>query len=251
MAKRAAYTGLDARYGFRGVPRPINGSTVRFPARWSRYYPAGYEPEKWAFLEAACVPGSLALDLGAHLGLFSVAMGRAVGPNGRVLAFEPTERTRAALTQTVRLNGLESVVEVRGEALGAADGTGWFADEGLMSNRNHLTAVSEGGAPVTIASVDSIVAAGKGDRPVSCLKIDIEGGEVDALRGAERTIVDHRPGLAIEVHPPVLRQLGVPLDAVSALLDEWGYRAVVAGQVIDREWATQQVDGYELQAVPA
>ena len=102
QAKRVAYAALDARHGFRGVPRMVNGEVIRFPARWSRYYPATYEPTKTAFLRERAAQGATVIDLGAHIGLFSVHLARSVGPSGRVVSCEPAPETAAVLRRTVR-----------------------------------------------------------------------------------------------------------------------------------------------------
>src|SRR5438067_2438972 len=137
LAKRAAYRALDLCTAGRGVPRRIGGEVVRFPARWCRYYEAAYEPETFRFLAAQCRPGSTVLDIGAHLGLFTVIMARRVGPGGRVLSFEPTPSTRAALSETVRLNGFRDRVQVRGEAVAGTVGQAAFYCTGDdISNAN-------------------------------------------------------------------------------------------------------------------
>src|SRR5438552_1491680 len=90
FSKDGAYALLDLCTGYRGIGQRIGGEVFRFPAKWSRYYEAGYEAPTFQFLKEHCRPGSTALDLGAHLGLFTMLMARRVGPAGKVYAFEPT-----------------------------------------------------------------------------------------------------------------------------------------------------------------
>src|SRR5437879_13846628 len=119
LAKEIAYVALDVCTAWRGVPRLVGGEWISFPARWCRYYAADYEPATFTFLRAHCLEGATVLDVGAHIGLFSVLMARLVGPSGRVISFEPTPLTRRVLDETVRLNGFGDVVEVRAEAVSA------------------------------------------------------------------------------------------------------------------------------------
>ena len=137
-AKMATYSAADVLTRHRGSARKFNGHTIRLPPRWARYYPRDYEPAKQSFLEAMCPEGGTVIDGGAHIGLFSVVMARAVGPAGRVLAFEPTPDSRAVLYRTLELNGLDNVT-VRSSALSSSSGTAIFHATGDPgSNANSL-----------------------------------------------------------------------------------------------------------------
>ena len=111
--KEAAYKILDAVTPGRGVVRNIGGERIRFPAKWSRYYEAGYEPETFRFFRDNLKPGDAVLDIGGHIGLFAVVTARLVGPDGRVFSFEPTPFTRNVLEEVVDLNNYTDRVEVR------------------------------------------------------------------------------------------------------------------------------------------
>ncbi|NJK44255.1 MAG: FkbM family methyltransferase, partial [Pleurocapsa sp. SU_196_0] len=74
-------------------------------------------------------PGDVFLDIGAHIGLFTVVMARLVGPEGRVFSFEPTPSTRAVLERTVRLNQCDDRAEVRPEAVARTSGRSEFFDD--------------------------------------------------------------------------------------------------------------------------
>src|SRR5438876_1042115 len=103
FAKSVAYGALNVCSGGRGLHRVIGGEGVRFPAPWFRYYQEDYEPATFSFLRAYCTPGSAVLDIGAHIGLFSVVMARLVGPSGRVFSFEPSQVSRRVLQETIRI----------------------------------------------------------------------------------------------------------------------------------------------------
>src|SRR5262245_11518822 len=138
VLKSFVYGAVDVCTAGRGIKRVICGEPIRFPPRWSRYYPRDYDPPKFEFLRAHCHEGDLVMDIGAHLGLFSVFMSRQVGPSGRVFSFEPTSHTRQALEQTIRLNHCSNV-EVRAEAVAGSSGTAMLYDTGhALSNANSL-----------------------------------------------------------------------------------------------------------------
>ncbi len=251
--KGPVYGALDLATRRRGVARVINGEVVRFPARWSRYYPTEYEREKHDFLVRTCLPGSAALDLGAHLGLFTVTMARAVGPEGCVIAVEPTSSTREALERTISLNSLDRIVDVRAEAV--TDRTGetvrFFETPDQLSNANSvvMTTRSAGSFDVASTTVDEIV--DRLDRPLSCVKLDIEGAELLALRGAERAVRRFGPALALEVHPRQLRAGGWSPADLWAWLDDAGYQVSCDAVAVSEPWFTEQNEAFEVQAVAA
>jgi len=227
----------------------VNGEKVRMAPRWARYYPADYEPAKQRFLREHCRPGSTVLDLGAHIGLYTVLMAGYVGEGGRVLAFEPTPATRRQLRRTIRLNRL-SIVEVRDEAVSASTGGALLNDTGEpVSNANSLAPIGRARSQVAIrtTSLDDLVVPER----ISCLKIDIEGAEVDALRGATALLEKDRPALTIEIHPVQLGLAGQEAVEIWDLLNAFGYVLLDGSQRLSRDEVENRRQGcYETQALP-
>ena len=251
LVKRVAYVGLDARHGFRGVPRVVNGETVRFPARWSRYYPSTYEPAKAAFLRAHATPGATALDLGAHIGLFSVLLARSVGPTGHVISFEPAPATAAVLRATVRCNHLGPVVSAREAALAGRRGEVELFETGdECSNASSVVRTDRTAASVRVAAttLDDLVADER--LTVAVVKMDIEGAELDVLEGASALLSEQRPALAIEVHPRELATSGRDPREVFDVLVAHGYALTEEGHPLDRA-SFGRPGCFELQALPA
>ena len=130
FAKSLVYGAVEVMTGGRGIARRIGGEVIRFPVRFSRYYEQDYEPETFRFLREHCRKGDVVLDIGAHIGLFTVVTARLVGPTGRVYSFEPTPNTRKTLERTVRLNDIGDWVHVHGEAVSRVSGTATLFDTG-------------------------------------------------------------------------------------------------------------------------
>ncbi len=249
--KNVAYDAVDLWNGGRGVKRVISDEPIRFRARWSRYYPSDYEPGKFAFLRTHCRLGTAVIDIGAHIGLFTVLMARCVGPSGSVLSFEPTPFTRQALLDTVRRNSCEAIVEVRPEAISDQIGVARFHDSGdPLSNANSLVETSRAKSVLTVpvTTVDALVT--ERELLVSCIKVDAEGSEVDIIRGAAATINRCRPALQIEVHPRSIRASGSHPLELWDLLHSHRYSIGIDGSPIDRERWSAQSDSFEMQAVP-
>ena len=98
--KELIYNLLDMASFGRGLKRTINGHQLRLPTRYFKYFPSTYEAENFEFLTNNCKPGAVIIDIGAHIGLFSVIASQVTGATGKVYAF----RTYADITnQTFRL----------------------------------------------------------------------------------------------------------------------------------------------------
>jgi FkbM family methyltransferase len=233
----------------RGIPRSVNGRIVRFPARWPRFYPRVYEPEKATFLKERTRPATLAIDVGAHLGVFSIDMADADGPHGTVMSFEPNSDTRAALRRVVRLNRLEGRVIIRGDAIGDRTGTmPFFGEAGANASSLFPNDRSHGGVDVRITTLDDLLA--DTELPISCVKIDAEGAEAAVLRGARKVLAAHRPALAIEVHPLALKRPHSSTRETLDLLESLGFTLRLDGASVDRAMLESRSEPFELQAVP-
>jgi FkbM family methyltransferase len=261
VVKTLVYGALDLCTAGRGVKRRIEGEAIRFPARWCRWYPADYEPGTFAFLRTHCGRGDTVIDVGAHLGLFTVVMARSVGPSGRVFSFEPTPQTLGVLRETVRINGCGEVVEVRGEAVSKTSGTATFFDTGdEVPNANSLvhTERSRDGLEIKTVSLDDFVE--EHHLTVRCLKADVEGAEFDLLLGARKTLVNHRPAVALSLHPASLKAAGHSLADVWDLLHEfqmsvrllanYGMPERPTDRLVGRDWFVGQKELFDLAMEP-
>ncbi|MGI8791645.1 MAG: FkbM family methyltransferase, partial [Acidimicrobiales bacterium] len=89
------------------------------------------------------------------------------------------------------------------------------------------------------------------DRALSCVKLDIEGAELAALRCAEHAVRQYRPALAMEVHPRQLRDGGWSTAELWAWLVDAGYRVSRGAVPVSEHWFTDQDECFEVQAVVA
>ncbi|GHD48200.1 methyltransferase FkbM [Thalassobaculum fulvum] len=173
--------------------------------------------------QALLRPGDVALDIGANVGIFSIAMGLAVGPTGRVLAFEPQPSIFPLLQRNLAGHGL-SQAEAERAILSDAEGEGEFVDlhsppigravnYGSLSIASRTFASYGGMASTPIRTVDGLALT-----RCDFIKVDVEGAEGLVLRGAAGTIGRCRPILSVECDRP---QLVAP--AIGALTAA-GYR---------------------------
>jgi FkbM family methyltransferase len=251
VIKQAAYKALDIITLGKGVERSIGGESIRFPARWSRYYEADYEPETFRFFRQTLKEGDTVLDIGGHIGLFAVVTARIVGKGGKVFSFEPTPFTRGVLEEVVDLNACSEIVEVRPEAVSAKSGETVFFDTGDdISNANSLvkTERSKREIPVKLISVDEFVS--ERNLTVSCLKIDVEGAELDLLRGARKTFLEQRPTARLGLHPPFIVQNGHSLDEIWNTLLEYRMSVIFEGKPVEREWFCSRPELFDVDLLP-
>ena len=251
--KRSAYTVLDWLTFGKGVVRKINGMKVRFPARWSRYYESDYESGNYNFLKEQVKPGMHIIDVGAHLGLFSSVSAQLTGPEGKIVCFEPTPGTFKLLQQTLKLNHCSNVTAVQA-AISKKEGSATFyVGNTDANNSNSLVknkAESEiSGYEVKLTTIDKAVQ--QYQLSPSLIKIDAEGAEMDALRGAVRTIKDHMPMLILGLHPAAIVANGDSLKEIWDLVKEANYKIFYNNTEIRENEFTTQKDLFDVHVFPS
>ncbi len=168
--------------------------------------------------------GMTAIDIGAHRGVYTYWMQKAVGPTGRVLAFEPQPEL-AAYLQDATTTFDWSQVSVFDVALSCSrDRRMLFRPKTKPSIAATLERVYKNpdaeAVPVNLETLDDALRQG-GRRPVHFLKCNVGGHEFDVFRGAERILREDRPALLFE-HNGRNRPIG-EIDTVFEYLQDLGY----------------------------
>jgi len=160
---------------------------------------------EWDALQRIVRPGMTTLDVGANLGLYTVLLSRLVGPTGRVIAFEPDPHHFALLSKNCALNACANI-EAHNLALGSASGRLALHKEILNSGNNFLgygSIRSGSEVEVDVVSLDEFLPALRPD----LVKIDVQGWEVEALRGMRRMLAaTPHVALCLEFWPVGLRR---------------------------------------------
>ena len=190
-----------------------------------------YRPAEVDLLARFVHPGDSAIDVGANFGAYAYHLALLTGDSGRVFAFEAAPPTCRALRRVLASLDVAGRVEVVEKAVGDRRGTVAFvvprrsdgsADAGrasaLMSGGTGAAAANELAVPLT--RLDDEIPP---EREVSFVKIDIEGADLFALRGAEAIIARSRPALLIEVAPRLLARHGLSGADIDSFLHERGY----------------------------
>jgi len=189
--------------------------------------------------------GDIALDVGANVGAHAVFLSHLVRDDGRVLAFEPLAPNVDALRETIRRRSRisnisifqlavgnpgktrqEVVIKAPGADLTQASlqlqGVGsWERKASVREYRVSLTSLDAEGEVQALPSIDFV-------------KIDVEGGELDVLKGAARTISKHRPLIYCEVYKRWAASFGYTPADLFEFMRTLGYedaRAISRGKV--------------------
>ncbi len=186
------------------------------------------DPNVARFLRRWVRPGFVAFDIGANIGTYTVPLSRLVGPTGRVVAFEPNRPTFACLRHNVRQNRLANVVALRAAA-GPHPGRAALVVTDANYGEVHLApGVPAADQPgVTVTTVDTEVAR-LGLERVDFIKLDVEGFELAALRGARDTLA-RTSDLVVqtEIVAAHAARYGFGLEELVAFFAELGYRPFV------------------------
>jgi FkbM family methyltransferase len=183
------------------------------------------EPGLRDILLPRLLPGAFFVDVGANIGLYTVAAGYAVGRSGHVLAVEPTPRTAEVLAQNVRLNGLMElgVVTIAQVAAGEAPGRARLATHIEDSGHNSLypTGDEDEDVEVDVVPLDDLVPEGS---QVDVVKIDVEGAELAVLRGM-RHMAAANPNIVVfaELAQEHLARAGTSVEGLLAGAIELGW----------------------------
>lgn len=167
--------------------------TVFMPIlRYGRY---PNEDGEYVIRQAAVRPGDCVWDIGANIGFTALLFSRLVGEKGRVFAFKPAPRALQWLHRNV---GHRENIEVFPVAASDSPGQIAFTQTHSM-DQSHVVDASYPGPKIAVETIplDNLVEAGR-IAPPHYIKMDVEGHEQAALRGAARTIGQHLPVIEFE-----------------------------------------------------
>jgi FkbM family methyltransferase len=220
------------------------------------WVPAMFSPGKMTaeqtFWSGLTFGGMTVYDVGAFHGLLTMFFSSKAKV---VICFEPNARNRKRLEENLALNGIRNV-EVRKVGVGSRRETLRMVGSPLMP----------GGASVDGKTVEELLRSGVGTvveeisvvaldeeipaaglPPPDFIKIDIEGWEIEALRGARETLKRYKPGLFLEMHGETLREKKHKVTEIVAMLWEIDYRHILhveTGTMITLENASLAIEGH-------
>lgn len=186
-----------------------------------------YERTETSLLQKFLRPGDRFFDIGANVGYYSFLASQIIGANGRVHSFEPISANVRSIQRNVLTNQimnmtlLPAAVGLRKGTLllyvedGASSNTGWASK--VESPRRKKQVI------VPMVSLDDYIREEQIDH-VDLIKMDIEGSELDALRGGINLFSDKRgPDIICEVNPFLLHLQNLDSSVLTKCLADYGY----------------------------
>jgi FkbM family methyltransferase len=187
-----------------------------------------FEPNELTWMSQTLTEGMTVIDVGAHMGMYTLTASKLVGESGVVLALEPSTREFQRLTFHVTLNDLKNVrcfQIAASSSFGEATlkiGSEWNSGHNTFGEFFNESVKMLREERVPTQTVDALV-AGQGLERVDFIKIDVEGHEFQVLAGAVETISRFRPRILIEVFEETLRRQGACVEAVLGFLTAHDY----------------------------
>jgi FkbM family methyltransferase len=170
--------------------------------------------------------GDVVLDLGAYVGMFSYRASLLVGEDGMVVAVEPDDNNMKLLLRNVA--GLSNIITVE-SAVGETNGTTALYISPKTTCHNTVNKESGRESLARITTIDTLAKTLKLSH-VDYIKIDVEGAELEALRGAVDTLTNNNVRLAIEYYHASDR--GVSGGVISGFLATLGYEVKIEKEYI-------------------
>jgi FkbM family methyltransferase len=202
-------------YGFtlRCHPDSNSGSNVI-------YFTERFDPDEMAVVESLLDEGDGFVDVGANIGTYALMARRFVGPSGHVVAFEPDPVAARRLRENVELNGLSNIVVHQAAVTGEP---GWVEMLVGYDVSNSIAPASEPHQSTRTAEAVTLDEA-LSSHHFAVGKLDVEGFEVDVLRGAtSRLAAADPPVWIIEIMEWQLAKAGSSSAELVRLLDEHGF----------------------------
>jgi FkbM family methyltransferase len=236
----------DARHRGMGA-KPM---TVRFLDQEFELHPSGrglseeimllgaHEPVCTRFYLQHLREGDQVLDVGSNLGYYVLLAARAVGPTGRVLGFEPARDVYAILERNVARSGLANIRVFPWAISNRSKAIEFYGSEipswgSLIREQNLLQADP---TIVPAKKLDELLDEFPRFRP-TVLRMDVEGGELMALEGAQHLLREYKPRIFVEIHPFAFEWNHAHQTIVQ--LRDMGYSSgVVIERIWDEPWAS-------------
>lgn len=137
-------------------------------------------------------PNTVAIDLGAHIGIHTITMSKKVGNNGLVVAFEPQRKIYRELINNLTLNQCDHNVIALPYAVGEKEKTIEMSPPNLFNEGG--IPVGKGGNKAKMVTLDSLQLEN-----VSFIKMDVESYELKVLKGARSTLLRNKPVIVFEI----------------------------------------------------
>lgn len=217
---------FQCRYLFRGFPAEIGGKKFRLDESLRRWKLDG-EAGVTKAINDCLREGDQFIDVGANFGLHTLYAARKVGTKGRVHAFEPVLANLRLLRRNVKLSGVKQQVIIIPRAVSNSSAPFLemdLPDEGLAVAASLSHGSAQGRRVIHVPNTRLDDCKFDFNMPLRMLKVDVEGAEMEVLRGGQALLLKHHPWLLVEVHGYALPAFSSSAQELSRYLTGLGYQ---------------------------
>jgi FkbM family methyltransferase len=181
-----------------------------------------YEPGSLQVMLDQLPEGGCFVDVGAHIGLFTLPAARKVGSGGRVFAFEPDPDNRRLLEANIERNGFSDIVQVIPAAVGQVDGRATLHRSAWNTGDHRLLGAPRGrkGIEVDVVALGGFLQ--QQGVAADVIKIDVQGAEARVLQGLGTP--DPLPSLLLEYSPSMVIDAGDDPSAMLRTMEAAGWK---------------------------
>ncbi|HRK61218.1 MAG TPA: FkbM family methyltransferase [Candidatus Omnitrophota bacterium] len=218
-----------------------------------------YEPNQFFAMRQILKNAGTVVDIGAHIGLYTLFASKCIGPAGHIYSFEPSPRERARLEKHTHLNHLSNITVYPLALSDCRAQTEMKVAEYPHSGHNTLGTFAyettrENSRPLIETQTLDEWAESNRIKAIDLIKIDAEGSEEKILHGARQTLLKTRPILMIEITSLSLNHQNSSVESIWKLITHLGYILMAYDPVSGRPYAVSQhpgIDHTDFIAVPS
>ncbi|NPV51605.1 MAG: FkbM family methyltransferase [Candidatus Methanofastidiosum sp.] len=218
----AKETIINTEHGFKFIVRFSSGSAFLL-------YFGKYEIEEIDLIKKFVKPGMTVFDIGANVGYISLLMANLIGSNGKLFSFEPNPNIYSLLNENIEINPILNDGRIITEqiALSTSDDKMKFfcpieGHEGLGGLKDTKRAPLEKVIEVNVKKLDDYVTENN-IKNIDFIKMDVEGGELDVIKGGLKTIETMKPIILFEATDLNTTPYNYKVKDLILFLEEFGY----------------------------
>jgi len=200
-----------------------------------------YEPNQTEIVKKYVHEGDIVIDIGAHVGYYTLLMAQLVGENGKVYSFEPDPVNFQLLKKSVEINGFENVVLIQKAVSNITDKVKLFlGDDDSAINRIYDAKLGDAKESIDVESVTIDEYFKENDELVNFIKIDSEGSEVKIINGMKQFLSRNQELVMMtEFFPFLIKKSGDEPNQYLKSLEKSGFSLY---NILDKNEKTNKID---------
>jgi FkbM family methyltransferase len=200
-----------------------------------------YEPNQTEIVKKYVREGDIVIDIGAHVGYYTLLMAQLVGKNGKVYSFEPDPVNFQLLKKSVEINGFENVVLIQKAVSNITDKVKLFlGDDDSAINRIYDAKLGDAKESIDVNSVTIDEYFKENDELINFIKLDSEGSEVKIINGMKQFLSRNKKLVMMtEFFPFLIKKSGDEPNQYLKSLEKSGFSLY---NILDKNEKTNKIN---------